>query len=336
LNIKLDYTIEDLSERQEIVDKICEENKDNLTPKNLETLSDYLINCMEKIERKEKKILTDNRMATVNKRETSFEGLVSKFENGEDGVYQLMRDDKNMLLSPKVSITQKDIDEIPFLAQIRAEITKLRALPVKNYIVYQMIIDLSQTQYLVKTAYRKPIQIQSFMSNSNHDIDWDLYLDFKNWHHVAAFMQNYSKLKTVYSEDIIKNIYWILVDFENIADAALEFKEPMLYDIMVSKIEGVQNQDVQIMLEEKYGKTYSIEYISSLFNNKIPKLIADEAEKKELLWRYTTQEKGEWKKCNRCGQVKLLHSKFFSKNNSSKTGFYSICKECRSNKKKGS
>jgi hypothetical protein len=32
---------------------------------------------MEKQERKERRLLTENRMATVNKRETSFEGLVS-------------------------------------------------------------------------------------------------------------------------------------------------------------------------------------------------------------------------------------------------------------------
>jgi len=43
----------------------------------MEVLADYLILCMEKQERKERKVLTDNRMATVNKREVSFEGLVS-------------------------------------------------------------------------------------------------------------------------------------------------------------------------------------------------------------------------------------------------------------------
>jgi len=57
-------------------------------------LADYLILCMEKQERKEKKILTENRMATVNKRETSYEGLVSQLENGEDGIYNLMSDNK--------------------------------------------------------------------------------------------------------------------------------------------------------------------------------------------------------------------------------------------------
>lgn len=40
-------------------------------------MADYLIMCMEKQEKRERKILTDNRMVTVNKNETSFEGLVS-------------------------------------------------------------------------------------------------------------------------------------------------------------------------------------------------------------------------------------------------------------------
>ena len=49
---------------------------------------------MEKQEKRQRKILTDNRMTTVNKRETSFEGLVSQLENGEDGIYNLITDNK--------------------------------------------------------------------------------------------------------------------------------------------------------------------------------------------------------------------------------------------------
>jgi hypothetical protein len=51
--------------------------------------------AMEKQEKKEHKLLTENRLTTINKRETSFEGLVSQFENGEDGIYSLMTEDKN-------------------------------------------------------------------------------------------------------------------------------------------------------------------------------------------------------------------------------------------------
>ncbi len=96
LLIKLDYTIESPEERNELVKKIIEENP-NLNEKYLETLADYLILCMEKQERKERKILTENRLTTVNKRETSFEGLVSQFENGEDGIYNLITNDKNTI-----------------------------------------------------------------------------------------------------------------------------------------------------------------------------------------------------------------------------------------------
>ena len=74
--IKLDYTIESPEERKALVEKILEENPD-LPASYLEVLADYMILCMEKQERKERKILTDNRMSTVNKRECSFEGLVS-------------------------------------------------------------------------------------------------------------------------------------------------------------------------------------------------------------------------------------------------------------------
>ena len=69
--LKLDYTLDSPQERNELVKKILEENPNY----NLETLADYLVMCMEKQEKKERKILTENRMTTVNKRETSVEGL---------------------------------------------------------------------------------------------------------------------------------------------------------------------------------------------------------------------------------------------------------------------
>jgi len=94
--IKLDYTLETPEQRNELVKQIL---KDNPEPnsKYLEVLADYLILCMEKQEKKERKILTDNRMTTVNKRETSFEGLISQFENGEDGIYNLITENKNII-----------------------------------------------------------------------------------------------------------------------------------------------------------------------------------------------------------------------------------------------
>ena len=146
MSIKLDYTLNTPEERKELVEKIlAEEPAPN--DKYLEILADYLVLAMEKQERKERKILTENRMATVNKRETSFEGLVSQFENGEDGIYNLVTEDKNQIFRHKVEITEKDLEEIPFLKQIREAIAdwekRLKTASGRDaYIIKKAIIDL--------------------------------------------------------------------------------------------------------------------------------------------------------------------------------------------------
>ena len=109
--IKLDYTLETPEERVALVNKILEENPEP-NEKYLEILADYLILCMEKKKKKERKILTENRLMTVNKREISYEGLVSQLENGEDGIYNLINDNKNQIFQPKVTITKKDLEDI--------------------------------------------------------------------------------------------------------------------------------------------------------------------------------------------------------------------------------
>ena len=88
--IKLDYTLETPEARKELVNKILSETP-NPSAKLLDVLADYLILSDLK---KDKQILTENRLATINKRETSYEGLVSQLENGEDGIYNLMSDNK--------------------------------------------------------------------------------------------------------------------------------------------------------------------------------------------------------------------------------------------------
>lgn len=76
---KLDYSLQSPQERNELVKKIIDETPpEQLTSKYLTILSDYIIFAMDKEERKKKKILTDNRMVTVNRRETSFQGLAGQ------------------------------------------------------------------------------------------------------------------------------------------------------------------------------------------------------------------------------------------------------------------
>ena len=57
-------------------------------------MANYLVFCMEKKERREHKIITENRQATLDKRETSWQQLADKLENGEDGIYNILNHDR--------------------------------------------------------------------------------------------------------------------------------------------------------------------------------------------------------------------------------------------------
>ena len=347
--IKLDYSLQTPEERNELVQQILAETPEP-SDKYLEVLADYLVLCMEKQEKKERVLLTDNRMATVTKRETSLEGLVSQLENGEDGIYNLMNSDKQQIFQPKVTITKRDIEEIPFLQQLREAIEyweqKLKTVEGKDaFIIKKTIIELRKDQYVIKNAYRKPIvptkltKTRNFIPlESGWSFDSDGYVipsgvSFMDPKAISAILCNYSSLKEDAWGEFEKDSWFLMEDFDRLADGAL--KDYPLYERIVEyKIDGLQNVDIQTELEAEFGIKHSVEYISSLWRNKIPKLIASYAEDQFLSWYYLTEEKGQYKRCSRCGQVKLAHNKYFSKNKTSKDGFYSICKECRNAKAK--
>ena len=349
--LKLDYTLESPEERKQLVEKILEECP-NPTPQYLETLADYLVLCMEKQEKKERKLLTENRMATVNKRETSFEGLVSQLENGEDGIYGMISNDKNQIFQPKVVITKKDVEEIPGLAQLREAIKmweqKLKTASGRDaFVIKTAIIELRKDQYVLRDAYRKPI-IPKNITRSKHFIPLESDFSFDDEGYVvpegvslcdpkvvSAILCNYSLMKQESWGEFEKDLWYLMQEFDEVADAAL--KEYPLYDrICEYKVDGLQNIDIQEKIQMEFGIKHSVEYISSLWRNKIPKLIASEAEDRLLNWYFTNEMKGKYKKCSRCGEVKLAHNKYFSKNKTSKDGFYSICKCCRNSKAKKS
>lgn len=349
---KLDYSLQTPEERNEFVKKIIDETPpEQLTNKYLEILSDYIIFAMDKEERKQKKILTDNRMVTVNKRETSFQGLSDRLENGEDGIYNMIANDKNIIFTPKISITQEDIDTIPALKDLREAIEVVEkqekaATGKKKFLLKKQLIEMRQDQYVIKNAYRQPMCFSNAiksMSQINLDEKITITEDGElrsngvvtliDPKHVSALLCNYSKLKEDAWGKFWNDSYFLMEDLDVLIEKTLKEKYPLYYDLVIYKIDGRQNIEIQDLLFQKHGIKHSVEYISSLWRNKIPKLLAEQAQEDYLIWYYTTQERGKWKRCSRCGEIKLAHNRFFSKNKTSKDHFYSICKCCRNKKK---
>ena len=348
---KLDYSLQSPQERNELVKKILDEMAEEPTESYLEILADYLILAIEKQERKERTLLTENRLATIRKRETSLEGLIAQFENGEDGFYNLVAEsDKNALFKPKISITKKDLEDIPELQQVRDAINqweeKFKTAEGRDkYIIKKAIIDLRKDQYVIKEAYRKPVvaknvihQKHTIPLEENVRFDEDGFVipegvSLMNPKVITTILCNYSALKQDCYEDYDKDLWYLMEDFDNLAAGALS-EYPMYERLVEYKIDGLQNVEIQEALESEFGIKHSIEYISSLWRNKIPKLIASAAEDQYLDWYYLEVEPGQYKRCSRCKEIKLAHNKYFSKNKTSKDGFYSICKCCRNAKDK--
>lgn len=347
--LKLDYSLETPEERKALVEQILQEDP-SPSPAYLEILADYLVLCMEKQEKKERRLLTENRMATINKRETSFEGLCASFENGEDSIYNLVTNDKNVIFRPKVQITKKDLEEIPELQTVRDAIEfweqKLKTATGRDaYIIKSTIIELRKDQYLIKAAFRKPIVSSNFMPSAsaiplNEKVTIDEEsgyvipngVSLMNPKVVSAVLCNYSALKEQCWGQFDDDLWFFIKDFDQVADKAL--KDYPVYERLVAlKVDGKQNQEIQEILETEFNVHHTTEYISTLWRNKIPALIASEAEDQYLDWYYRECAPGKYKRCSRCGQIKLAHNKYFSKNKTSRDGFYSICKKCRSKKR---
>lgn len=348
---RLDYTITDPQERNQKVHEIVNSvSPEKLTPYYLEQLTKYLTETPEN--KKEKKVLTDNRMVTINKRETSYEGLIAKLENGEDGIYNFMTGgDKNILLVPKIQITEDDIATIPGLKELREEIKKVKirqkaARGKQKFLLTKQLIEMRQDQYVLKSIYKPPIAMakvtksvnqinldEHITIDENGDPVSDCLISLFNPHHVCCLLCNYSKLKEDCWGHFDSDWWYLMENLDNLLERALKEDYPILYDIMIYKIDGLQNKDIAARIKRDYDISYSVEYLSAVWRKKIPKIIADKAKEEWIVWHYTYEEKGKWKRCSRCHEIKLAHPYFFTRNKTAKDGWYSMCKCCRNKKK---
>ena len=359
MTLFLDYSLKTAEERKEYVEELL-----NTIPqpdtKTLSYLSDYMLFINDKDQtKKERKeehpITTKNREVTIEKRQVSYEGIVSTLENGEDGLYTMIRNDKNQILDPRDPISQRDIEEIPGMREHFEVLNQLqfqfdKATGPARRALKKAIIESWQQAYLLKASWyglsnrktRPTGQIRTF---AHIELPEDVYFDDQGYPrsnaklsllnpaHVSFLLCYYPQLKEECWDDFQCDLHYLLLDLEQLTEDALLEKYPLLWDLVVWKVDGLTNEEIQFKVDAKYGEWHTEQYYSSLWRKRIPKLIVEEAQRKYLIWYYTNIEKGYWKKCTKCGEIKLGHPMFFSKN-STPDNFYSQCKECKNKKNK--
>lgn len=356
--MKLDYKLKTVEERKALVDEIVRTEGPDFTQQQLGYMADYLLFVMDgggntvSEKRKPYPIVTKNRDVTVNKRQTSYEDMVSKLQNGEDGLYSMIIQDKDVIMDMREPISKEEMENIPGLKENMEVIETLktqlgRATGKRKYSLKKQIISKYQEMYTLKNSFlgrsskaRINAQVRSMAHVSIPD---HVYLDERDVpksdgfislikpEHVSFLLKYYQLLKQESWDDVSSDMRWLLLDLEDTVVRALLPHDEILYDLLVWEIDGCSGAEIAEKMADKYNVFHSEQYFSTLWCRKIPKMIAEQAQKDWLYWhwRFEDPDNARWKTCNTCGKTKPAHYLFFHKN-TSKDGFYSKCRDCRS------
>lgn len=162
-----------------------------------------------------------------------------------------------------------------------------------------------------------------------------LFFDFEELEHVYELFGQLEDLEEEVEDlPLESNLKKLLDTLEYYV--ALSDLSDVQQEILSLKIRKIKNQDIADMVNKKYGKSYTANYISTIFRQKIIPRINDSARFHALIIENMCFEEN-FKKCSNCGEWLLIDAENFVRKARSKDGFSSKCKKCdraeRQNKK---
>ena len=154
----------------------------------------------------------------------------------------------------------------------------------------------------------------------------ELFFDFENLEHVyelfGQLMELEDSIEELPVESNLKKLLDTLRYYIELTDLTEVQKE-----ILDLKINKVKNQNIADFVNKKYGKSYTANYISTIFRQKIIPHINDTAKFHALIIENVCFEEN-FKRCNDCGEILLLDAENFVRKSRSKDGFSTKCKKC--------
>ena len=149
--------------------------------------------------------------------------------------------------------------------------------------------------------------------------------DFRDPSHIGKTFEQFEQLKDEQNDEFLSNSSDFLQTLQfyiNRADLT-----PTQREILGMKLKKVSNPDIASYINKKYNKSYTINYISTIFRQKIiPQICAAASTHADIIENLTFPEN--FKKCKTCGRILLLNSTNFVKKSRSPDGFSTQCKIC--------
>ena len=153
-----------------------------------------------------------------------------------------------------------------------------------------------------------------------------LFFDFGKLEHVYELFGQLNEIEedldALPIESNLKKLLETLKYYISLTDLSEAQRE-----ILDLKIDKVKNQDIADVINKKYGKSYTANYISTIFRQKIIPRINETAQFHALIIENMCFEEN-FKKCNRCGKWLLIDAVNFVRKSRSKDGFSTKCKKC--------
>lgn len=152
-----------------------------------------------------------------------------------------------------------------------------------------------------------------------------MYIDFRELEHVYQLFQQFFELEDaarLESEDSLGTLMDTLKFY--IEQAELSEVQQEILDMKLHKIKNV---DIANEINKKWGKSYTANYISTIFRQRIiPKINDAAAYHLKLVSNVFFEE--EFKTCTCCQKIMLRDSNNFTRKARSKDGFTTRCKKC--------
>lgn len=158
-----------------------------------------------------------------------------------------------------------------------------------------------------------------------------LFFDFRIDEHVYQLFKQYYE----FAEDDVNEIGGLPSDDKTRTAllATLEFYvaradlNEVWRDVLTMKMEKMKNVDIAEAVNAKWGRTYTPNYISTIFHQRIiPQITGAAIYHEKIVSNIFFEE--EFKVCTGCGRTLLRDADNFTRKSRSKDGFTSRCKAC--------
>lgn len=188
---------------------------------------------------------------------------------------------------------------------------------------FDQLIPQNFNDEQLRTIYRIYWQKMDYKPSEH-----DQYFDFRNLEHIYNLFAMFYEMSLTEEEeeelfDVNRGGLMRALDYYiHMADLSDAQR-----DILGMKLKKMKNADIAYEINKKYKKSYTANYISTIFRQRIiVKINEAAAYHVKIIENLCYPE--EWKTCTCCGRTLLRDSENFTKKTRSKDGFTARCKKC--------